>query len=150
MRKLLTLWIALAAIVAVTASSFAQLAGGLMFPGPGTPHSAGACSGWTPATPSGLIGWYNADSANVSPNTNGATVTVMTDLSSGGHNMAPNGFTGPTYNTTGLGGKPSLDFAGGGVNGMRTSSDVVTLGTGTTSSMKSRSLHLLEIGSVSV
>jgi hypothetical protein len=132
MRKLLTLWIALAAIVGISASSFG---GSMMLLGVGKPAAGGACSGWTPATPSGLIGWYNADSANVSPNTNGATVTVMTDLSSGGHNMAPNGFTGPTYNTTGLGGKPSLDFAGGNVNGMRTSSDVVTLGTGTTSSM---------------
>jgi hypothetical protein len=42
MRKLLTLWIALAAIVAVTASSFAQ--GGMM-PGPGTSHSAASFSG---------------------------------------------------------------------------------------------------------
>jgi hypothetical protein len=41
MRKLLSFFIALAAIVAVTASSFAQLGGGLMFPGPGTSHSAG-------------------------------------------------------------------------------------------------------------
>jgi hypothetical protein len=45
MRKLLTLWIALAAIVAVTASSFAQLGGGLMFPGPGR-----AAGGVSPAT----------------------------------------------------------------------------------------------------
>jgi hypothetical protein len=99
------------------------------------PAAAGACSGWTPATPSGLVGWYNADPANVSPNTNGSTVTVMTDLSSGGHNMAPNGFTGPTYNTTGLGGKPSLDFAGSNVNGMRTTADVVAIGTGSASSI---------------
>lgn len=97
--------------------------------------SGGACSGWTPATPSGLIGWYNADPANVSPNTNGATVTVMTDLSGGAHDMAPNGFTGPVYNTTGLGGKPALVFAGGNATGMRTSTDVVTLGTGATSSI---------------
>lgn len=97
--------------------------------------SGGACSGWTPATPSGLIGWYNADSANVSPNTNGSTVTVMTDLSSGAHNMAPNGYSGPVYNTTGLGGKPALVFAGGNATGMRTSSDVVTVGTGSSSSI---------------
>ena len=34
--------------------------------------------------------------------------TLMTDLSSLGNNLAPNGITGPTYNTTGLGGKPAL------------------------------------------
>jgi hypothetical protein len=133
MRKLLTLWIALAAIVGISASSFG---GSMTLMGVGKPAAVGgACAGWTPATPSGLVGWYNADSANVSPNTNGATVTVMTDLSSGGHNTAPNGFTGPTYNTTGLGGKPSLDFTAGFVPGMRTTADVVTLGTGSTASV---------------
>src|ERR1035437_9921307 len=49
--------------------------------------------------------------------------------------MAPNGFTGPTYNTTGLGGKPALDFAGGNANGMRTTADVVAIGTGSASSI---------------
>jgi hypothetical protein len=99
-------------------------------------HQVPAGGSWTPASlGSALIGWYNADSANVSPNTNGSTVTVMTDLSGNGHNMAPNGFTGPTYNTTGLGGKPSLDFVGGNTSGMRTTADVVALGTGTTSSI---------------
>jgi hypothetical protein len=134
MRKLLTFLITLGAIVfAVGSPAFAQVGQipAYLQPAP----SGGSCSGWTPATPSGLVGWYNADSANVSPNTNGATVTVMTDLSSGAHNMAPNGFTGPVYNTTGLGGKPSLDFAGGNATGMRTSSDVVAIGTGTASSI---------------
>jgi hypothetical protein len=42
MRKLLTLWIALAAIVvAVVSPVSAQLGGGLMFPGPGSPASSG-------------------------------------------------------------------------------------------------------------
>ena len=49
--------------------------------------------------------------------------------------MAPNGFTGPTYNTTGLGGKPALTFAGGNATGMRTTADVVTIGTGSASSI---------------
>jgi hypothetical protein len=77
MRKLLTLWIALAAIAlaSVLAHAFGcrgwpQIAGGN---GCNSSIATGgsSCSGWTPATPSGLIGWYNADSANVSPNTNG-------------------------------------------------------------------------------
>lgn len=132
MRKLLTFLVALASIVFAVGSpsqawwqSVQQVA----------VSSGGSCSGWTPATPAGLVGWYNADSANVSPNTNGATVTAMTDLSSLGNNMAPNGFTGPTYNTTGLGGKPALVFAGGGANGMRTTADVVAIGTGSASSI---------------
>jgi hypothetical protein len=124
MRKLLTPWIALAAIAlaSVLAHAFGcrgwpQIAGGN---GCNSSIATGgsSCSGWTPATPSGLIGWYNADSANVSPNT--MAVTVMADLSSGGHNMAPNGFVGPTYNTTGLwaysfgddGGRPSFGRGG--------------------------------------
>jgi hypothetical protein len=49
MRKLLTLWIALAAIVGISTSSFAQLNGGLMFPGPGTPATSGG-AGCTAAT----------------------------------------------------------------------------------------------------
>src|ERR1700689_1295094 len=109
MRKLLTFLVALASIVfAVGAPSQAQFVtlGAQGCSGAGCAGGGGSCAGWTPATPSGLVGWYNADSANVSPNTNGATVTVMTDLSSLGNNIAPNGFTGPTYNTTGLGGKP--------------------------------------------
>src|SRR4051812_36594279 len=100
------------------------------------PAPAAGGGSWTPASlGSALVGWYNADSANVSPNTNGSTVTVMTDLSSLANNMAPNGFSGPTYNTTGLGGKPSLDFAGGNVNGMRTTADVVSIGTGSAASV---------------
>jgi hypothetical protein len=47
MRKLLTLWIALAAIVGGSTSSFAQ--GGMM-PGPGTPHSVSGCTPGTQAT----------------------------------------------------------------------------------------------------
>jgi hypothetical protein len=41
MRKLLTLWIALAAVVGIGGPALAQLSGGLMFPGPGTPKAAG-------------------------------------------------------------------------------------------------------------
>ena len=137
MRKLLTFLIALAAIVFAVGSPASAQVGGLgFFRGQGWGISfGGSCSGWTPATPSGLVGWYNADSANVSPNTNGATVTTLTDLSSLGNNMAPNGFTGPTYNTTGLGGKPALVFAGSNTTGMRTTADVVSIGTGSTSSI---------------
>jgi hypothetical protein len=51
MRKLPTFLIALGAIVfAVVAPASAQLAGGLMFPGPGMPAAAGSCTPGTQAT----------------------------------------------------------------------------------------------------
>jgi hypothetical protein len=64
MRKLLTLWIALAAIVGVTASSFAQ--GGMM-PGPGTPHTSGG--GSAVLTFQGEDGYAVTHDAVTSPNT---------------------------------------------------------------------------------
>jgi hypothetical protein len=123
MRKLLTPWIALAAIAlaSVLAHAFGcrgwpQIAGGN---GCNSSIATGgsSCSGWTPATPSGLIGRYNADSANVSPNTNGGHRYGRPEQRG---NMAPNGFVGPTYNTTGLwaysfgddGGRPSFGRGG--------------------------------------
>jgi hypothetical protein len=129
MRKLLTLWIALAAIVGISASSFG---GSMMLMGVGkAPGGGGGCSGWTPATPSGLVGWYKADAGT----TGTAPVTAWADQSGNGNTMAPNGFTGPTLNATGLGGKPSLDFTGGFTNGLRTTFQTVTIGTGNTASV---------------
>jgi hypothetical protein len=49
--------------------------------------------------------------------------------------MAPNGWGSPTYNTTGIGGKPALVFVGGNTDNLQTTADVVAIGTGNTASI---------------
>ena len=62
MSKLLTFLIALASIIfAVHSPASAQLAGGLMFPGPGTPASSGGGGGFSMA--------YASSGGNNSPST---------------------------------------------------------------------------------
>jgi hypothetical protein len=104
----------------------------MMLMGVGKPAAGGGgCSGWTPATPSGLVGWYKADVGT----TGTAPVTAWADQSGNGYTMNPNGFVGPTLNATGLGGKPSLDFTGGFTNGLRTTFQTVAIGTANTASI---------------
>ena len=134
MRRLLRTYIvalhavAVAITLACGVPAIAQLT--MTGVGGGSSGGGGACSGWTPATPSGLVAWYKADAG-----VTGNPVTAWADQSGNGYTMNPNGFTGPAFNSTGWGGKASLDFAGGNTTGLRTTADTVAIGTGTTSSI---------------
>lgn len=99
MRKLLTLLIALASIAfGVWSPASAQLAGGLMFPGPGTPASAGG--GWCSLIPqSGLVNCWPFDTANT-------TTSVATDVKGG------NSFTLTSVTLNGSGPSTNLNNAG--------------------------------------
>lgn len=90
--------------------------------------SGGSCSGWTPATPSGLLAAYDADVG-----VTGSPVTAWADQSGHSNTANPNGFTGPVVGT--IGGKTGLVFAGGNATGLRTTADSVTIGTGSASSV---------------
>lgn len=113
----------------------AQLAGGMMFPGPGTP----AASGWTPATlGANLVGWYEANigvfkDAGVTPAGNGDTVQQWNDQSGGGNNLSQaTPASRPALNTTGLNGHPTLGFVAANTQTLATAS--FPLGTGTVTS----------------
>jgi len=88
--------------------------------------AAGACAGWTPATPSGLVAWYKADTGRT-----GDPITALTDNSGHGYTLTNSG-TVP-YNATGFNGFPAIDFQAGGV--LTTASSTVDMGTGTTGSV---------------
>ena len=70
------LGLALALCVFLCGQASAQLAGGLMFPGPGTPAST---STWTPASLTGLVAWYKADNDGTNVFTNTACTTASTN-----------------------------------------------------------------------
>jgi hypothetical protein len=76
-------WLLLAALLFIAPAS-AQMAGGQMFPGPGTPATSGGGT-WTPSTDTGMVLWWRADSVN----TTGSNINSMTDKSG-------NGWTGST------------------------------------------------------
>jgi len=105
MRKLLTFLIALAAVVAVTASSFAQGFNGGCF-NCGCPACAGGAA-WTPASlGANLIGWYKADTGITIFST--SSVLAWADQSGNGYNLVQAGGALPDFNATGLGGKPAV------------------------------------------
>jgi len=63
--------------------------------------------GFTPASLTGLLGWWDANNLTLS----GANVTAAADLSGSGNNLGPYA-SAPQYNATGLNSRPTMDFAG--------------------------------------
>jgi hypothetical protein len=95
---------------------------------------------WTPATPAGLIGWWKADvqsyNTGTTQATNGQTIDTWIDQSGNGNSLTNvAGFTKATYASTGLNGKPSLDFDNSGPAVLRTALDSLAMGTGNAGSM---------------
>lgn len=89
----------------------AQLSGGLMFPGPGTPHTSGGA--FTPASLTGALVWLTA---GVGQTLSGANLNQWTDQISGVNftPVVPN-TTSPAYSATGFNTSfPGVTFAGGG------------------------------------
>jgi hypothetical protein len=125
MRKLLTLWIALAAIVGMSASSFG---GSMMLMGAGKP-AAGAA--WTPASlGSALVAWYKAD-VGVTSGGNNTPVTGWADQSGNGNNLVKLvGANNSTFHSTGLGGKESIGFVASGAMVTAATDTMTNMGTG--------------------
>jgi hypothetical protein len=129
MRKLLSTLFALALSVAASAAAFG---GSMTLLGVGKAPGGGACSGWTPATPSGLVAWYDAD-VGVTNTGDGTPATAWANQSGHGYTLTTlAGTSAPTYRAAGLGGKPFLQFSAGIT--AQTTGNVVAIGTGNVSS----------------
>jgi hypothetical protein len=66
-------------------------------------------SAFTPATLTGLIGWWDISVFSSLSITSGG-ITAIADQSGGGNNLSAAGFGNSTYNATGFNGKPAVIF----------------------------------------
>jgi hypothetical protein len=66
---------------------------------------------WTPTSLPNLVAWYDAQNT-ASIILNGPTVAQWNDQSGHGHNVLATAGMQPTYNATGLNGKPTMIFGG--------------------------------------
>jgi hypothetical protein len=102
MRKLLTLWIVLVAIVGISTSSFAQV-GGLMFPGPGTPHTSGGVTlTYTVTDVSQVVDTTNTGTFTVNIGTVAADRVVVILINTSANSGANGTPTSVTLNTNAM------------------------------------------------
>lgn len=106
-------------------------AGSLPLLGAGGPSGAA----WTPASLTGLIGWYKADAqvynSGTTLATNGQTISQWTDQSGlNNHLVNVIGYGVPTWASAGLNGKPAVQFVQASAQGLGTTADSVAMGTG--------------------